>query len=218
MRGRPGAGRRQAGASRAGAGRAGAGQDADEGSEWDESRRIGVGERVRNQGVDAGVVVVVGGIVVARWRSTSHECLARSRAAQPPVASAAAAAAEPPALAGPGRGATALAGGGPSATRALPGVASSAEVPNDPWTDPDPQPGDFDAELRALDPRYADRLQGSADARLTIIGDQTTARGASGLIEPDRRSPTRRRDLTRSPGVEGRGTRPRSDRARGPWT
>jgi hypothetical protein len=25
---------------------------------------------------------------------------------------------------------------------------------HDPWTDPDPQPGDFDADLTAVDPRY----------------------------------------------------------------
>jgi hypothetical protein len=26
-----------------------------------------------------------------------------------------------------------------------------------PWTDPDPKPGDFDADLAKLDPRYAAR-------------------------------------------------------------
>jgi hypothetical protein len=27
---------------------------------------------------------------------------------------------------------------------------------HDPWTDPDPQPGDFDADLTAIDPRYVE--------------------------------------------------------------
>jgi hypothetical protein len=39
----------------------------------------------------------------------------------------------------------------------------------DPWTDPDPQPGDFDAEL---DRAQTDQIQiheGNLDARLTIL-------------------------------------------------
>lgn len=39
----------------------------------------------------------------------------------------------------------------------------------DPWTDPDPQPGDFDAELASIDPRYIDRYEGRPDARLRIL-------------------------------------------------
>lgn len=39
----------------------------------------------------------------------------------------------------------------------------------DPWTDPDPQPGDFDADLAAIDPRYVEALPGNPDAKLTII-------------------------------------------------
>jgi hypothetical protein len=39
----------------------------------------------------------------------------------------------------------------------------------DPWTDPDPQPGDFDADLAAIDPRYIEAHVGNPDAKLTII-------------------------------------------------
>lgn len=39
----------------------------------------------------------------------------------------------------------------------------------DPWTDPDPNPGDFDAELATLDPRYVERHEGNKDAKLMIL-------------------------------------------------
>jgi hypothetical protein len=39
----------------------------------------------------------------------------------------------------------------------------------DPWTDPDPQRGDFDADLTAIDARYVDANVGNPDARLTIV-------------------------------------------------
>lgn len=39
---------------------------------------------------------------------------------------------------------------------------------NDPWTDPNPQPGDFDADLASLDPRYVKYREGDPDARLMI--------------------------------------------------
>jgi hypothetical protein len=42
-------------------------------------------------------------------------------------------------------------------------------VPKDPWTDPDPQPGEFDAELEAIDPRYIEVHEGNPDAKLTIV-------------------------------------------------
>jgi hypothetical protein len=42
-------------------------------------------------------------------------------------------------------------------------------VLKDPWTDPDPQPGDFDAELEAIDPRYVEVHEGNPDAKLTIV-------------------------------------------------
>jgi hypothetical protein len=39
----------------------------------------------------------------------------------------------------------------------------------DPWTDPDPQPGDFDAELAKLDPRHIERHEGDPEARLIVL-------------------------------------------------
>jgi hypothetical protein len=39
----------------------------------------------------------------------------------------------------------------------------------DPWTHPDPQPGDFDAELAMLDPRYVERHEGDPKARLIVL-------------------------------------------------
>ena len=41
--------------------------------------------------------------------------------------------------------------------------------PKDPWTDPDPQPGDFDDDLAAIDPRYVEVHEGNPDAKLTIV-------------------------------------------------
>lgn len=40
---------------------------------------------------------------------------------------------------------------------------------NDPWTDPDPQPGDFDSDLAALDPKLIAVREGNPDAKLTMI-------------------------------------------------
>jgi len=34
---------------------------------------------------------------------------------------------------------------------------------------PDPQPGDFDAELATLDPRYVERHEGDPDAGLIVL-------------------------------------------------
>jgi hypothetical protein len=39
----------------------------------------------------------------------------------------------------------------------------------DPWTDPDPQPGDFDADLEQIDPRYVEAHEGNPNAKLTIV-------------------------------------------------
>lgn len=39
----------------------------------------------------------------------------------------------------------------------------------DPWTDPDPQPGDFDAGLETIDARLVEGQEGSAEARLTRV-------------------------------------------------
>lgn len=40
---------------------------------------------------------------------------------------------------------------------------------NTPWTDLEPQPGDFDAELTTVDPRYVETHHGSPDAKLRIL-------------------------------------------------
>jgi hypothetical protein len=40
---------------------------------------------------------------------------------------------------------------------------------HDPWMDPDPQSGDFDADLMAVDPRYVEAHVGNPDAKLTIV-------------------------------------------------
>lgn len=39
----------------------------------------------------------------------------------------------------------------------------------DPWTDPDPQPGDFDQELAALDPREIQVVEAGSDAKVTLV-------------------------------------------------
>ena len=39
----------------------------------------------------------------------------------------------------------------------------------DPWTDPNPQPGDFNADLTEIDPRYVEVHEGNPDAKLTIV-------------------------------------------------
>ncbi|TMK40892.1 MAG: hypothetical protein E6G56_05720 [Actinobacteria bacterium] len=41
-------------------------------------------------------------------------------------------------------------------------------APN-PWTDPDPKPGDFDAELATIDPRHVEVHEGNPDAKLRIL-------------------------------------------------
>jgi hypothetical protein len=38
-----------------------------------------------------------------------------------------------------------------------------------PWTNPDPQPGDFDAHLATIDPDDVETHEGNPDARLTVI-------------------------------------------------
>ena len=39
----------------------------------------------------------------------------------------------------------------------------------DPWTDSDPQPGDFDDFLESLNPADVDVIRGNPDARLRIL-------------------------------------------------
>ncbi len=40
---------------------------------------------------------------------------------------------------------------------------------SDPWTDPDPQPGDFDAELTAIDPRDVQVVEPNPGTKVTIV-------------------------------------------------
>jgi hypothetical protein len=42
-------------------------------------------------------------------------------------------------------------------------------VARNPWTDPDPQPGDFDAALAAVGPREIEVHVGNPEAKLTIV-------------------------------------------------
>ena len=39
----------------------------------------------------------------------------------------------------------------------------------DPWTDADPNPGDFDTDLTKLDPRYVEHQKGDPEAKLLIL-------------------------------------------------
>lgn len=39
----------------------------------------------------------------------------------------------------------------------------------EPWTDPDPQPGDFDADLAAADPGSIEAHEGHAEGKLRIL-------------------------------------------------
>lgn len=39
----------------------------------------------------------------------------------------------------------------------------------DPWTDPDPQPGDFDAVLDRVQPDQIEIHEGNPDVKLTIL-------------------------------------------------
>jgi hypothetical protein len=39
----------------------------------------------------------------------------------------------------------------------------------DPWTNPDPQPEDFDAELATIDPSQVEAHEGDPDATLRIL-------------------------------------------------
>lgn len=39
----------------------------------------------------------------------------------------------------------------------------------DSWTDPDPQPGDFDADLAAMDPRDVQVVEAGSGAKVTIV-------------------------------------------------
>ena len=40
---------------------------------------------------------------------------------------------------------------------------------DDPWTSDDPEPGDFDAILATIDPRYVTHYEGNPDAKLRVL-------------------------------------------------
>lgn len=42
-------------------------------------------------------------------------------------------------------------------------------MPVDPWTDSDPQPGDFDADLLHAEPRHVEAHAANPNAKLTIV-------------------------------------------------
>ena len=42
-------------------------------------------------------------------------------------------------------------------------------MPKDPWTDPDPQPGDFDEIVRTMDPRDVQVVEAGSGAKVTIV-------------------------------------------------
>jgi hypothetical protein len=48
----------------------------------------------------------------------------------------------------------------------------STEPPNEPWADPDPQPGDFDSELNSARPGQIQMHEGDPDAKLSIIASE----------------------------------------------
>lgn len=39
----------------------------------------------------------------------------------------------------------------------------------DPWTDPDPKPGDFDTDIRAMGPRDVQVVEADSGAKVTIV-------------------------------------------------
>jgi hypothetical protein len=42
-------------------------------------------------------------------------------------------------------------------------------MPKDPWTDPDPEPGDFDEYVSTMDPRDIEVHEGNPNAKVTIV-------------------------------------------------
>jgi len=48
-------------------------------------------------------------------------------------------------------------------------IGASGDMPKDPWTDPDPQPGDFDSELDSSRSSQIERHEGNPNAKLLIL-------------------------------------------------
>src|SRR3954454_3042128 len=47
--------------------------------------------------------------------------------------------------------------------------SSAGVMARDPWTGPHPQPGDFDAELAAIDPRDLQVVEPGSGAKVTLV-------------------------------------------------
>jgi len=43
------------------------------------------------------------------------------------------------------------------------------EMKKNPWTNPNPQPGDFDDELAAIDPRHVQVVEAGSGGKVTIV-------------------------------------------------
>jgi len=48
-------------------------------------------------------------------------------------------------------------------------IGASADMSKDPWTDPDPQPGDFDSELESSESSQIETHEGDPNAKLLIL-------------------------------------------------
>lgn len=64
-------------------------------------------------------------------------------------------------------------------------------VKKDPWTDPDPQPGDFDEYLAEVDPGDVQYFDGSPGKRVVLIGPPGS--GAGEAATNTRQEPPARR-------------------------
>ena len=57
-------------------------------------------------------------------------------------------------------------------------VRRARRLGRSPWTSPDPQPGDFDADLDGIDPRRVETRSGNRDAKVTVVA--TVPKDAAG--------------------------------------
>jgi hypothetical protein len=55
----------------------------------------------------------------------------------------------------------------------------------DPWTDPDPQPGDFDEMIRESTPDEWEHHEGNPDARVLRVTDEEAERMMGIGLKPD---------------------------------
>jgi hypothetical protein len=54
-------------------------------------------------------------------------------------------------------------------------IVGDRVMTKDPWTDPDPQPGDFDEFIRTMDPSDIEVHEGNPNAKVTIVSEATGA-------------------------------------------